>query len=142
MGHVPDKIWLYFLGVYEAMRWGKKRLMLVWWCHQLLSGFLTKDPLIRVSCQSRLSSNDMIPGVVRRSHGILLTSRRPYYESYTSSHRLKWNPFSPNEVRRIAQHVSKERRKWWGGIGNNRFSESNLLSILEYKTFNSTSTFK
>ena len=33
----------------------RKSFKLVWWCHQLLSGFLAKGHLLRVSCQSRRS---------------------------------------------------------------------------------------
>ena len=48
-------------------------------CHQFLSGFLAKDNLPRVSCQSRLSANDtgennMIPRAVFRYPGIYLTA--------------------------------------------------------------------
>ena len=46
-------------------------------CHQLLSGFLAKVHLPRVSRQSRLSANDkrgneMVPGALHRSLGICL----------------------------------------------------------------------
>ena len=41
--------------VHGAMGCGQKSLKLVWWCHQLLSGFLAKGHLPRVSRQSRRS---------------------------------------------------------------------------------------
>ena len=41
----------------------------MWRLHQLLSGFLTIGHLLRVSCQSRLSTNEMITGAVHRSTG-------------------------------------------------------------------------
>ena len=74
----------------------------------------------------RQSANDkdnieMIPGDVHRSPGICLTAeenpRNPQLgdrlmKGCTTSHRLKWGPFNPNEVSRIAQHVRKgEGRK-------------------------------
>ena len=51
----------------------------MWRCHQLLSGFLAKGHLPRVSRQSRLSVNDkcdneMIQEAVHRSLGICLTA--------------------------------------------------------------------
>jgi hypothetical protein len=53
--------------------------------------------------------NKMIPGAVHRSPVICLTAEespgkpqlRPFDEG-----RLKWGPLLPNEVNRIAQHVS------------------------------------
>ena len=53
-------------------------LKISWRCHQLLSAFLGKGHLPRVSYQSRLSAdergnNEMIPGAVHRSPGICLT---------------------------------------------------------------------
>ena len=50
----------------------KKSFKLVWWCHQLLSGFLANGHLPRVSLQSCLSANDksdngLKPGAVHRS---------------------------------------------------------------------------
>ena len=55
-----------------------KSFMLVWRFQQLLSDFLAKGHLPRVSRQSRLSANDkrgneMIPGAVHRSPGIYFT---------------------------------------------------------------------
>ena len=58
-------------------------------------------------------NNEMIPGAVHRSSGICLTAEeKPRKISARTSHRLKWGPFNPNEVRRIAQHFRKgEGRK-------------------------------
>jgi hypothetical protein len=47
--------------------------MLMGLCHQLLFGFITNSQFSRVSPQSRLSSNGMIPWTVHRSLGIYLT---------------------------------------------------------------------
>ena len=47
----------FFFGVHGTMKCGQKTLMLVWGCHQLLSEFLAKGHLPRVSRQSRLSAN-------------------------------------------------------------------------------------
>ena len=69
--------------------------------------------------------NEMILGAVHRSPGICLTAeenpaRRPSDEGAVSiSHRLKWGPFPPNEVGRIAQHSGREKegnkeRTWRG----------------------------
>ena len=61
------------------MSYGQKIFKLVWRCHQILSGFLAKGHLSRLS-QSRLSANnkgdEMIPGVVHRSPGIALQLRK------------------------------------------------------------------
>jgi hypothetical protein len=67
------------LSVHGAMGCGQKSLLLVWRCHQLLSGFLAKGHLFPVSRWSRLSVNDkgdneMIPRTVFRSPGIYLTA--------------------------------------------------------------------
>ena len=60
--------------------------------------------------------NEMILGAVHRSPGICLTAeetpRKPQLgerlmKGCATSHRLKWGPFPPNEVRRVAQHVSR-----------------------------------
>ena len=65
--------------VHGAMGYSQESLMLAQRCHQLLSGFLAKGHLPRLSRQSRLSANDncdnqMIPGDVHRSPGICLTA--------------------------------------------------------------------
>ena len=44
--------------VHGAMGCSQKSFKLVWRCHQLLSGFLAKGHLSRVSCQSRFLAND------------------------------------------------------------------------------------
>ena len=79
---------------------------------------------VRVPSQSLLApnvandkgGNEMILGVVHRSPGICLTAeenpRKPQLRNRlmkgcANSHRLKWGPFPPNEVGRIAQHVRK-----------------------------------
>ena len=56
-----------------------RQIKLVWWFHQLLSGFLANGHLPRVSRQSRLSANDkdnneMIPEAVQISAGICVTA--------------------------------------------------------------------
>ena len=62
--------------VYGAM--AKKSFMLVLRRHQLLSGFVANDHLLRVSRQSRLTvtdkgDNEMIPGALHKSPGIYFT---------------------------------------------------------------------
>ena len=53
----------------------KKNFQLVWLCHQLLSGFLAKGHLLRMSHQSRRSLMiRVILGAVHRSPGICLTA--------------------------------------------------------------------
>ena len=59
----------------------KKAFKLVWRFPQLLSGFLAKGHLQRVSRQSHLSANDKgdieaIPGNVHKSPGIYLTTEK------------------------------------------------------------------
>ena len=85
-----------FLGVHRAMGCSVKSFTPVWWCQQLLSGFLAKCHLPRVS---RLSANYkcdnyMIPGTVHRSPNIFLTaeknlSKETVDESCTTNHRLR-----------------------------------------------------
>ena len=53
-----------------------KSLMLAWQCHQLLTRFLAKGHLPRVSLRSVTNDkgdNEIIPWAVLRSHGICLT---------------------------------------------------------------------
>ena len=52
----------------------KKSFKLLWWCHQLLSGFLAKGHLLRVSRQpaNDKGDNEMTPWTVHRSPGIYL----------------------------------------------------------------------
>jgi hypothetical protein len=48
----------------------------------------------------------MILGAVHRSPGICLTAEEiPRKPQLGDRHCLKWGPFPPNEVGRIAQHV-------------------------------------
>ena len=96
---------------------GQKSFKLVWWCHWLLSGFLAKGLTPSVTSLTSVandkSDNEMIPGAVHRSPGICLQAEenlgKPQLgdRGCSTSHLLKWGPFSPNEVGRIAQHVKK-----------------------------------
>ena len=57
----------------------KKKFKLVWRCHQLLSGFLAKGHLLRLSLSVTSVANDkgdkeMILGAVHRSPGICFTA--------------------------------------------------------------------
>ena len=60
-------------GAHKAMGCSQKNFI-VWRCHRLLSGFLAKDHLPRVSCQSVNDKgvNEVKPGVLHRSPGICL----------------------------------------------------------------------
>ena len=53
-------------------------LKLVWRCNQILSGFQVNAHLLRMSCQSRLSTNkgdnEMLLGVLHRFTGIRLSA--------------------------------------------------------------------
>ena len=87
----------------------KNAFMLLWLCHQLLSGFLANGHLPRVA---RLSTNDtcdndMITEAVHRSPDICLTAeenlpktsaRKPSDKGCATSHRFKWDPLLPNEA--------------------------------------------
>ena len=85
--------------VHGAMDCSQKSFKLVWRFHQLLSGFLVKGHLLRVSRQSHLSvnnvGNEMIPGAVHRSPGIYVTaeenSEKFSGRGCATSHRLKWD---------------------------------------------------
>ena len=78
----------------------KKCFKLVWWCHQLLSGFLSSDHLPIVSCQSHLSV--MIRVIMRwywscaRSPGIYLTAEQNPLKPQQVDHRWRlYNQSSP-----------------------------------------------
>ena len=62
--------------VHEAMGCCQKSFKLVWWCHQLLSGFLSKGHLLQISRLSVIDKddNEMIPRTVHRSLGIYLAA--------------------------------------------------------------------
>ena len=83
LGVQPDKSLDIWPGVQAACcLWSHglrpKNFQLVWQCHQLLSGFLAKGHLPRVSSQSRRSLMIRVimnyPGAVHRSPGICLTA--------------------------------------------------------------------
>ena len=68
--------------------------------------------------------NEMILGAVHKSPGICFTAeenpRKPQLgdrlmKGLCDRNRLKWGPFPPNEVGRIAEHIKKVRRKGRGG---------------------------
>ena len=98
------------------MGWGQKSFKLVWQCHQLLSRFLVKGHMLRVSRQSRLSTNytsdnEMILGIVPKSPYLTAEenfSQETVDEGYATSRLFKWGPLPPNEVGRSAQHVKNE----------------------------------
>ena len=46
----------------------------MWRCHKILSGFLAKGHLPRVSVTNDKGDNEMIPGAVHISRGICLTA--------------------------------------------------------------------
>ena len=88
--------------------------MLVWRYYQLLSGFLTKGHLPRVSRQSRLSANDKgddekIPGAVYRSTDICPTAEEnPGKPKLGDRLKRAVRPvIDSNNVCRIAQHARK-----------------------------------
>ena len=70
---------------------GQKSFKLVWRCHQLLSGILANDHMLRVSRQSTndKSDNEMIPGVVHRSSGIYFTAEENPGESQLGDSLMK-----------------------------------------------------
>ena len=73
--------------VHGAMGCGQKTFKFGWRYHQLLSGFLAKGYLPRVSLHLRLSAidrggNEIIPSAVHRSPGICLTAEKnSWYKS-------------------------------------------------------------
>ena len=87
----------------------------MWRCHQLLSRFISANDK---------GDNEVKPGAEDRSPGVYLIAeetpktpaRRSSDESCATSHPFKWDPFSQNDVGRIAQHFrerngSKEGKK-------------------------------
>ena len=70
VGHLGKvfRVFLSRLVVHGAMGYGQKNFQLVWQCHQLLSGFLAKGHLPRVSRQSRRSL--MIRVIMKWSWGL------------------------------------------------------------------------
>jgi hypothetical protein len=92
--------------LHGAMDCDQNSCMLVWRCHQLLSGFLTNDHLPRVAHQSPndKGDNEIKPGVcVDLAFDKKKTSaKRPPDEG---CHRLKWASLLLNEIGGITQHV-------------------------------------
>ena len=94
--------------------------MLMWQFHLLLSGFLANSHLSQVSHQSHLLDNDkgdneVKSGAVHKFPSIYLAAeensrkfRRLSAEGCVTSHCLKWGPFPPNDVSRVAQTVREE----------------------------------
>ena len=96
----------------------QKNLMLVWQCHQLLSGFLANDH----SHQSLLSANNKGDNEVKlramhRSLSIYImaektSARRSSDKDCATNQHLKWGPLPSNEVSRTTKHVREgEGRK-------------------------------
>ena len=105
------------------MGYSQKIFILVWRCYQLLSGFLAKDHLSRVSHRSRLSTdvkgdNEMIPGAVHRSPGIYLTAKENAQK--TSARRPSMKAVRPVvasngalyfQMKSVSSHSTWEREK-------------------------------
>ena len=105
-----------------------KNFQLAWRCHQLLSGFLVKDHLSRVSCQSRRSL--MIRVIMKYPGGCAqiswhMPNSRGKSQKTSARRQSDEGAVRPviasNEVSRIAQHVrkrdGKKLRKGRVGIG-------------------------
>ena len=109
--------------VHGAMGCGQKSFKLVWRCHQLLSGFLAKGYLPRLSRQSRLSTNDRV--VIRWYRGLctdLLAFALQLRKTRKTSARRRLMKFvrpiiasngvNSLQMRRIGSHsIQEERRK-------------------------------
>ena len=90
--------------------------MLVYLCHQLLSGFLANDHLPRESRQSaNKGDNEMKQEAVHRFSGIFLATvenpGKPRLMGRATSHRLKSGPLPPNGVSRITGFVKKRGKE-------------------------------
>ena len=111
--------------VHGAMGCSQKSYMLIRRFHQHLS-LKFVNHAVHGALGPRLWANDkgdhgMIPVTMHRYSGIYLmaeekprktSARRPSDQSCATSHHLRWDPSSPNEVDRIAQDVRKgEGRK-------------------------------
>ena len=115
---------------------------LVWQCHQLLSEFLDKGHLPRVSRQSRRSL--MIRMIMKWSWGLctdllvfaLQLTKTFWWRGCGNNQHLKWGSSPPNEVGRIAQHI------WMGwGLSKlhpricilwrclHKYAEENIITI-------------
>ena len=98
---------------------GQKSFMLLWSCHQFLSGFLANCHLPRLSIQWRMSdngkcNNDIKTGVVNTSPGILLTTEKNIRKTSVRrsevcviSNHLKWGSFTKHNVDGTPQRVTK-----------------------------------
>ena len=75
---VPPRLFylIYFFGVNGAISCGQKSFTLVWGWQKLLSGFLAKGHLPRVSRQSRLSANDKCGCIVLMGWSLLPNALR------------------------------------------------------------------
>ena len=112
----------------------KKCFKLVWWCHQLLSGFLGKDHLPRVACQSRLSANnksdnEMIPGVMHRSPGIYLSVRTQLIQAVRPV-------IASNEVPYLQMRsVGSQSTLRWEKNGKKKRTKVLIFSIVHFKRY-------
>ena len=108
-----------------AMGCDQKCFKIAWRFHQLLSRFLVKGHLPRLSSQLRLSANDngdneMMPGAVHELLAFTVwlrktSAKRPSDEGCANSHRLKWSPLPPNDVGSISERAREgEGRKRLG----------------------------
>ena len=93
----------------------KQSLMLLWLCHQILSGYLANGHLPRVSRQSPLSASYEWKWSETGSCAQIswhlpygwgkswkTSARRPSDEDYATIHRLKWGILPPNVAGRFA----------------------------------------
>jgi hypothetical protein len=96
----------------------QKIFKLVWRCHHLLSGFISRGHLPWVSRQSRLSANDgdneMVPRPVHRSPEICLTDEENPPEilsKETNEEDIASNGVPSLQMRSIASHSTSGRKK-------------------------------
>ena len=83
---------------------GPKIFMLVWWCYHLLYGSLVNGHSRRVLRKLHIlddMGDEINPGAVYRSSDI--TSARRLCEGCATSHNLKWDHLSPDELCRISE---------------------------------------
>ena len=92
----------------------KKIFKLAWQCHQVMSRFLTKGHLARVSCQSANCKgvNEMIPGPMHGSPGICLTAEEIPKKPQQGDSLMKGlcDQLSP-QMRSVGSHSTSGREK-------------------------------
>ena len=111
----------------------QKSFKLVWWCHQLLSRFLTKGHLPRVSPQLLLCPKEN-RGKPQLGN-CLMKAVRPLIASNVVPY-LRMRSLRSHSTTGKEKDVKKEKKGWdsmkWNGIKNDMHSVCKLVTVFSY----------